>query len=97
MEVVELVVKFHTLGHSFRHTRHRLIYSCGVSVEEFVYQEKLRIRDEISRRIMNGAAFARRDQNQTGNLRSQPIRFEYEVDEIHTPYHYHNSFYTIDF
>ena len=62
VEVFELIVNFHVLGHSFRHTRHRLIYSCGVSVEEFRCQEKLRTADEISRRIMNGAVIARRDQ-----------------------------------
>ena len=88
VEVVELIVTVQIIGHSFRHTRHRLIYSCGVSVEEFECQEKLRTADEISRRIMNGAVIARRDQKQTENLRSQPSIFEYEVDEVLNPYHY---------
>ena len=88
MEVVELFVKFHILRHSFRHTRHRLIYSCGVSVEEFVCQEKLRSKEEISQRIINLAAIERGDQKQTENFLTQPSRFEHEVDEVLTPYHY---------
>jgi hypothetical protein len=61
VEVTGLVVKVHILGHSFRHTRHPMFYSCGVSVEELVCQEKLRTADEISRRIIDGAAIARRN------------------------------------
>ena len=88
MEVVELIIKIHILGHSFRHTRHPLIYSRGVSVEELVCREKLRTADEISRLVMNGAAIARRDEKQTENMRSKPSRFEHEVDEVLTLYHY---------
>jgi len=74
VEVVELVVQAHILGHSFRHTRYPLIYSFGVLVTEVVFREKLRTKDEISRRNMNFAAIARNNQKETENLRSQPSR-----------------------
>jgi hypothetical protein len=61
VEVIKLVVKVHILCHSFRRTRHPMFYSCGVSVEELVYQEKLRTDDEILRRIIDCAAIARRN------------------------------------
>ena len=76
MEVVELFIKVHILDHSLRHNRHPLIYSCGVSVEELMCLEKLWTLDEISRRIMIGAAIARMDQKQTERMRSQRNRFK---------------------
>ena len=85
MEVVELFVKVRIIDHPFRQTRHPLVYSCGVSVEELVCQEKLRTTDEISRRVMNGAAVARNYEKKTENLKIQPSRFEDEVNEILTP------------
>ena len=76
VEVVELVVQVRILGHSFRHTRHPLIYSFGLLVKEVVCLEKLRTKDEISRRNMNFAAIARNNKKEKENLRSQPSRFD---------------------
>jgi hypothetical protein len=61
VEAVEMVVEVHIFGYAFPHSGHLLIHSCGVSVEKLVFQEKQRTADEISQRIMNGAAIARRD------------------------------------
>ena len=80
VEVIEFFVKVRLTGHPFRQ-----IYSCGVSVEELVCQEKLRTTNENAWRNMNRAATARRDEKKTENLRIQPSRFEDEVNEILTP------------
>jgi hypothetical protein len=59
-------------------------------LKELVFQEKLRTADEMSRRIMDGAAVARRNQKQKERMRKQRKRFEHEVDEVRTPSHYAN-------
>ena len=84
LEVFELFVKIRVLCQPVIHILYPLIYFCGVSVKELVCQEELQTTDEISRRIMSGAAVARRDQKQKEKMRSQRNRFEPEVDQVCT-------------
>jgi hypothetical protein len=60
----------------------------GERVKYLVCQVKLRTANERSRRFMDGAAFAQRNQKQTESMRIQPGSFEHEVDQLRTPYHY---------
>jgi hypothetical protein len=76
VEVVELFVQFHILGHCFCQNRHPLNYPFGVSVKEVVCREKMWTKDEISPRNMNFAAIASNNQKETENLRSQPSGFD---------------------
>jgi hypothetical protein len=86
--MVELVVKVRILGRPVRHNDTPWFILFGGGGEGVVCQERLRTADEISRRIMEGAAFARKNQKKTERMRSQRRRFEHEVDNVRTPCQY---------
>jgi hypothetical protein len=60
----------------------------GGHVKDLLCQEKQRTVDESSRRFMDGAAFAQRNQKQTESMRIQPGSFEQEVNHFRMPFHY---------